>query len=36
MKIDKQLIKELSEYLDEFNLTEMNSQIKIPKLKYLR
>ena len=36
MKIDKKLIKELSEYLDEFNLTEIeftenNTKIKVSK-----
>ena len=36
MKIDKNLIKELSEYLDEFNLTEIeftenNTKIKVSK-----
>ena len=32
MKIDKKLIKELTDYLDEFNLSELeygNSEIKI-------
>ena len=32
MKIDKKLIKELTQYLDEFNLTELeyaNNEIKI-------
>ena len=32
MKINKNIIKELTEYLDEFNLTEMNR--KDVKLKY--
>ena len=36
MKIDKKLIKELSEYLDEFNLTEIeftenNTKVKVSK-----
>ena len=36
MKIDKKLIKKLSEYLDEFNLTEIeftenNTKIKVSK-----
>ena len=33
MKIDKQLIKELSEYLDEFNLTEIEFTDKDTKVK---
>jgi acetyl-CoA carboxylase biotin carboxyl carrier protein len=33
MKIDKQLIKELSEYLDEFNLTEIEFTEKDTKIK---
>tara|TARA_B100000902_G_scaffold298692_1_gene286049 strand:+ start:2803 stop:3237 length:435 start_codon:yes stop_codon:yes gene_type:complete len=33
MKIDKQLIKELSEYLDEFNLTEIEFTDKETKIK---
>ena len=34
MKIDKKLIKELSEYLDEFKLTEIEFTEKIQKLKF--
>ena len=39
MKIDKKLIKELSEYLDEFNLTEIeftekDTKIKVSKNKF--
>jgi acetyl-CoA carboxylase biotin carboxyl carrier protein len=39
MKIDKNLIKELSEYLNEFNLTEIeftekDTKIKVSKNKY--
>ena len=33
MKIDKKLIKELSEYLDEFNLTELEYTEKDKKIK---
>ena len=33
MKIDKKLIKELSEYLDEFNLTEIEFTEKDTKIK---
>ena len=33
MKIDKQLIKQLSEYLDEFNLTEIEFTEKDTKIK---
>ena len=33
MKIDKQLIKQLSEYLDEFNLTELEYTEKDTKIK---
>ena len=33
MKIDKQLIKELSQYLDEFNLTEIEFTEKDTKIK---
>ena len=33
MKIDKKLIKELSEYLDEFNLTEIEYTEKDTKIK---
>ena len=33
MKIDKQLIKELSEYLDEFKLTEIEFTEKDTKIK---
>ena len=38
MKIDKKLIKELTQYLDEFNLTELeyaNNEIKIKVQKLL-
>ena len=31
MKIDKKIIKELSDYLDEFNLAELNILKKIQK-----
>ena len=34
MKIDKNLIKQLSEYLDEFKLTEIEFTEKILKLKF--
>ena len=33
MKIDKKIIKELSEYLDEFNLTELEYTEKDTKIK---
>ena len=33
MKIDKKIIKELSEYLDEFNLTEIEYTEKDTKIK---
>ena len=33
MKINKQIIKELSEYLDEFNLTELEYTDKDTKIK---
>ena len=33
MKVDKKLIKELSEYLDEFNLTEIEFTEKDTKIK---
>ena len=33
MKIDKSIIKELSEYLDEFNLTEIEITEKDTKIK---
>ena len=36
MKIDKKIIKELSDYLKEFNLTEIEITEKIQKLKYLK
>jgi acetyl-CoA carboxylase biotin carboxyl carrier protein len=40
MKIDKNLIKELSEYLNEFNLTEIeftekDTKIKVSKIIFL-
>ena len=39
MKINKKIIKELSDYLDEFNLTELeytdkDTKIKVSKKKY--
>ena len=34
MKIDKKIIKELTEYLDEFNLTELEYTTKDTKIKY--
>ena len=34
MKIDKNLIKELSEYLNEFNLTEIEFTEKDTKIKF--
>ena len=33
MKIDKKIIKELSDYLDEFNLTELEYTEKDTKIK---
>ena len=33
MKIDKKIIKELSDYLDEFNLTELEYTVKDTKIK---
>ncbi len=33
MKIDKKIIKELTEYLDEFNLTELEYTVKDTKIK---
>jgi len=36
MKIDKKIIKELSEYLDEFNLTELEYTEKDKKIKVSR
>ena len=33
MKIDKKVIKELTEYLDEFNLTELEYTVKDTKIK---
>ena len=41
MKIDKKIIKELSEYLDEFNLTEIeytekDIKVKVSKSKHLK
>ena len=35
MKIDKKVIKELSDYLDEFNLTEIEITEKDTKIKVL-
>ena len=36
MKIDKKIIKELSDYLDEFNLTELEYTEKDTKIKFLK
>ena len=33
MKIDKKIIKELTEYLDEFKLTELEYTVKDTKIK---